>query len=196
MRFRSGKWCVKRRRARRELAHDRTPRRISRAVSSRVLRWVDRVGAAPQDARPCGPPPSSAPRCAAPSTPRARPLTTVETGLGQLPAKPSGDREPGRRRRASPTMATAGRGRATPGRPGPRGRPADRESRAGAAGNAGFERRDERQAGARRSRDRPPARIRGPAQSRGSTSPGSRPGSEVARRSSTSEVGAGQPPAP
>ena len=61
------------------------------------------------------PPASSAPRCASPSTPRARPLTTTSPGAGELAREAARDRAPYPEHARAPTIATAGRASSSSG---------------------------------------------------------------------------------
>ena len=98
-RLRSGKWCGKRRRARRELRDQRAapPRSAPRAAGSRADRSRPRPSRAP---RWCGRRASSAPRWAALSMPRASPLTTVTPRAASVRRRALRDLESVRRRPA------------------------------------------------------------------------------------------------
>ena len=93
------KMMRQRRRAGRELADD-SARCDDLDVAAARARPDNRCRRRSRATATVGPPASRAPRCAAPSTPRASPLTTRHPGGRQVVSEPFSDLQPVRRRRA------------------------------------------------------------------------------------------------
>ena len=103
--------------------------------------------------------PTSAPRCAAESTPRASPLTIDEAARREIAGEPLGDRQAVRRRRARADDRDRGRARAPRRARASRAPAADRRSSASATGYAASLHGDRRDAARRGARDRRRARA-------------------------------------